>query len=132
MGVEDMSLVPDGLRYTKEHEWVKSEGGMARVGITDHAQHELTDIVFVELPKIGKKVKKRELLGVVESVKTVADVYSPVSGEVIEANSILDDNPQLINESPYEKGWFAIIRMDDPSETKLLMDADAYRKMLGE
>ena len=127
-----MSLVPDGLRYTKEHEWVKSEGGMARVGITDHAQHELTDIVFVELPKIGKKVRKRELLGVVESVKTVADVYSPVSGEVIEANSILDDNPQLINESPYEKGWFAIIRMDDPSETKSLMDADAYRKMLGE
>jgi glycine cleavage system H protein len=132
MGVEDMSLVPDGLRYTKEHEWVKSEGGMARVGITDHAQHELTDIVFVELPKIGKKVRKGELLGVVESVKTVADVYSPVTGEVIEANSILDDNPQLINESPYEKGWFAIIRMDDPSETKLLMDADAYRKMLGE
>lgn len=132
MGVEDMSLVPDGLRYTKEHEWVKSEGGMARVGITDHAQHELTDIVFVELPKIGKKVRKGELLGVVESVKTVADVYSPVTGEAIEANSILDDNPQFINESPYEKGWFAIIRMDDPSETKLLMDADAYRKMLGE
>jgi glycine cleavage system H protein len=132
MGVEDMSLVPDGLRYTKEHEWVKSEGGMARVGITDHAQHELTDIVFVELPKIGKKVRKGELLGVVESVKTVADVYSPVTGEAIEANSILDDNPQLINESPYEKGWFAIIRMDDPSETKFLMDADAYRKMLGE
>ena len=132
MGVEDMSLVPDGLRYTKEHEWVKSEGGMARVGITDHAQHELTDIVFVELPKIGKKVRKGELLGVVESVKTVADVYSPVTGEAIEANSILDDNPQLINESPYEKGWFAIIRMDDPSETKFLMDAYAYRKMLGE
>jgi glycine cleavage system H protein len=105
---------------------------MARVGITDHAQHELTDIVFVELPKIGKKVRKGELLGVVESVKTVADVYSPVTGEAIEANSILDDNPQLINESPYEKGWFAIIRMDDPSETKFLMDADAYRKMLGE
>jgi glycine cleavage system H protein len=127
-----MSLVPEDLHYTKDHEWVKSEGGMARVGITDHAQHELTDIVFVELPKIGKKVKQGEVLGVVESVKTVADVCSPVSGEVADVNSALDDNPQFMNESSYEKGWFAIIRMENPSEVGRLMDAAAYKKMLDE
>ncbi|MGD0057291.1 MAG: glycine cleavage system protein GcvH [Methanomassiliicoccales archaeon] len=127
-----MSLVPESLRYTKDHEWVKSEGETARVGITDHAQHELTDIVFVELPKIGKKVKQGEVLGVVESVKTVADVYSPVSGVVTEANSDLNDNPQLLNESPYEKGWFALIGMEDPSEVARLMDATAYKKMMNE
>jgi len=130
--VEHMSLVPEDLRYTKEHEWVNSEGGTARIGITDHAQHELTDIVFVELPKIGKKVKQGEVLGVVESVKTVADVYSPVSGEVADVNSDLNDNPQFINESPYEKGWFAIIKMENPSEVGRLMDAAAYRKTLDE
>jgi glycine cleavage system H protein len=127
-----MSLVPEDLHYTKDHEWVKSEGGMARVGITDHAQHELTDIVFVELPKIGKKVKQGEVLGVVESVKTVADVCSPVSGEVADVNSALDDNPQFMNESSDEKGWFAIIRMENPSEVGRLMDAAAYKKMLDE
>jgi glycine cleavage system H protein len=127
-----MSLVPEDLHYTKDHEWAKSEGGMARVGITDHAQHELTDIVFVELPKIGKKVKQGEVLGVVESVKTVADVCSPVSGEVADVNSALDDNPQFMNESSYEKGWFAIIRMENPSEVGRLMDAAAYKKMLDE
>jgi glycine cleavage system H protein len=127
-----MSLVPEDLHYTKDHEWVKSEGGMARVGITDHAQHELTDIVFVELPKIGKKVKQGEVLGVVESVKTVADVCSPVSGEVADVNSALDDNPQFMNESSYEKGWFAIIGMENPSEVGRLMDAAAYKKMLDE
>jgi len=130
--VEHMSLVPEDLRYTKEHEWVKSESGTARIGITDHAQHELTDIVFVELPKIGKKVKQGEVLGVVESVKTVADVYSPVSGEVADVNSDLNDNPQFINESPYEKGWFAIIKMENPSEVGRLMDAAAYKKTLDE
>jgi len=127
-----MSLVPDGLRYTKDHEWVRSEGDKARVGITDHAQHELTDIVFVELPKVGKKVKQGETLGVVESVKTVADVYSPVSGVVTEVNLDLDENPQFLNESPYEKGWFALVVMDDSSELGLLMDGAAYRKALGE
>ena len=130
--VEHMSIVPEDLRYTKEHEWVKSEGGTARIGITDHAQHELTDIVFVELPKIGKKVKQGEVLGAVESVKTVADVYSPVSGDVADVNSDLNDNPQFINESPYEKGWFAIIKMENPSEVGRLMDAAAYKKTLDE
>ena len=127
-----MSLVPEDLHYTKDHEWVKPEDGTARVGMTDHAQHELTDIVFVELPKVGKMVKQGEVLGVVESVKTVADVYSPVSGVVTEVNSDLIDNPQFLNESPYEKGWLAVVKMEDPSEIGRLMDATAYKGTLNE
>jgi glycine cleavage system H protein len=127
-----MSQVPDGLRYTKEHEWVKRDGADGRIGITDHAQNELTEIVFVELPKVGKKVKKGDALGVVESVKTVSDIYSPVSGEVIDVNKTLEDNPQLINHSPYDKGWFALIRLSDPSEIDGLMDATNYRRESGD
>jgi glycine cleavage system H protein len=128
----DKSAVKDGLRYTVDHEWVKVEGGNARVGITDHAQKELTEIVFVELPKVGKKYQHGDVLGQVESVKTVASLYAPLSGEVIEVNSELENQTQLINESPYDKGWFAIIKMDDPSAAAMLMDAPAYRKALGE
>jgi glycine cleavage system H protein len=127
-----MSEVREGLRYTKEHEWVKVEGDKGRIGITDHAQNELTEIVYVELPKIGKKVKRGEQLGVVESVKTVSDVYSPVSGEVVEVNSKLEDAPQLLNESPYDGGWFATVKMSDPSEANQLLDAAAYKKALAE
>ncbi len=127
-----MSNVPDGLRYTKDHEWVKVEGDIALVGITDHAQEELTDIVFVELPKTGKKVKKGDVLGVVESVKTVSDIYSPVSGEVVDVNSPLDDAPGMINQEPYGKGWFAKVKMSDPSEVGQLMDASAYKKVIEE
>lgn len=127
-----MSLVPDGLRYTKEHEWLKIEGDVSTVGITDHAQEELTDIVYVELPKIGAKVKKGDRLGAVESVKTVSDIYSPVAGEVVEANQALNDAPGILNHSPYEKGWFAKVRMSDPSEARQLLDAAAYRKLLNE
>jgi glycine cleavage system H protein len=125
---DEISQVPDGLRYSKEHEWVKQEGENGRIGITDHAQDELTEIVFVELPKIGKKVKKGDALGVVESVKTVSDIYSPVSGEVIDANKALEDSPQLINQSPYDKGWFALIKLAEPSELSGLMDAASYKK----
>ena len=127
-----MSQVPESLRYTKEHEWVKREGADGRIGITDHAQNELTEIVFVELPKIGRKVKKGDALGVVESVKTVSDIYSPVSGEVIDANKVLEDNPQFINQSPYDKGWFALIKLSDPSEIDGLMDASSYKKATGD
>lgn len=123
-----MSLVPDGLRYTKEHEWVKVEGVNGRIGITDHAQSELTEIVYVELPKVGKRVRKGEALGVVESVKTVSDIYSPISGEVVEVNSPLEDSPQWINESPYEKGWLAVVRMSDPGEASNLLDAATYKR----
>jgi len=125
---DEISQVPDGLRYSKEHEWVKQEGENGRIGITDHAQDELTEIVFVELPKIGKKVKKGDALGVVESVKTVSDIYSPVSGEVIDANKALEDSPQLINQSPYDKGWFALIKLAETSELSGLMDAASYKK----
>jgi glycine cleavage system H protein len=127
-----MSKVPDGLHYTKEHEWLKTEGGNARVGITDHAQHELTEIVYVELPKVGKKVKRGESLGVVESVKTVSDIYSPVTGEVVEVNKPLEDSPQWINESPYEKGWLAVVKIADPGEVKDLMGAAAYKRSIEE
>lgn len=127
-----MSLVPDGLRYSKDHEWLKVDGGTGRIGITDHAQNELTEIVYVELPKVGKKVKKGDVLGVVESVKTVSDIYSPVSGEVAEVNSALEDSPQWINESPYEKGWFAALKLSDPSEPNALLDAKAYKQFIEE
>ena len=129
---DEISQVPDGLRYTKEHEWVKQEGENGRIGITDHAQDELTEIVFVELPKIGKKVRKGDALGVVESVKTVSDIYSPVSGEVVDANKALEDSPQLINQSPYDKGWFALIKLAEPSEVSGLMDASSYKKATGD
>jgi glycine cleavage system H protein len=129
---DEISQVPDGLRYTKEHEWVKQEGENGRIGITDHAQDELTEIVFVELPKIGKKVKKGDALGVVESVKTVSDIYSPVSGEVVDANKALEDSPQLINQSPYDRGWFALIKLAEPSEISGLMDASSYKKATGD
>ena len=127
-----MSQVPDGLRYTKEHEWVKKEGANGRIGITDHAQNELTEIVFVELPKIGKKVRRGDALGVVESVKTVSDIYSPVSGEVVDVNKTLEDSPQSINQSPYDKGWFAIIKLAEPSEMDSMMDAASYKRATGD
>lgn len=124
-----MSKVPDGLRYTKEHEWVDADG---KIGITDHAQIELTEIVYVELPKVGKKVAKGDPLGVVESVKTVSEIYSPVSGEVVNVNAALEDSPQLINQSPYGEGWLAVLKMSDPNEIKGLLEAASYKKILDE
>lgn len=126
----DKSVVKDGLRYTADHEWVRIEDGNARMGITDHAQHEMTEIVFVELPKVGKRFQRGEVLGQVESVKTVASVHAPISGEVVEVNSLLEEQTQLLNESPYENGWMAILRMDDPVAADQLMDAAAYRKVI--
>ena len=125
------SVVKDELRSTADHEWVKVENGNARVGITDHAQSELTEIVFIELPKKGKKLKKGELLAQLESVKTVASVYAPVAGEVVEVNSALEDATQSVNESPYGEGWLAVIKMDDPASAGALLDAASYRKLLG-
>jgi len=125
-----MSEVREGLRYSKDHEWVKVEDGKAKVGISDHAQHQLTDLAFIQLPTVGQKVKAGEVLGIVESVKNTADVYSPVSGEVIEVNTPLEDDPQVINKSPYDQGWIAVIRMEDPNEAMSLMDAATYRKFI--
>jgi len=127
-----MSEVPEGLHYTKDHEWVKVEGDVATVGITDHAQEELTEFVYVQLPKKGVQVKKGDVLAIVESVKNTADVYAPVSGEVVDVNTPVEDDPALINGSPYVNGWLAKIKMSDPSEPGKLMDAAAYRKHIGE
>jgi len=123
---------PNEYRYTKDHEWVKIEGGSARVGITDHAQHELGDVVFVELPSVGAEVKKGDNLGTVESVKAVGDVYAPVSGKVIEVNSGLEDSPETINRSPHQDGWIAIIEMGDPAEADSLLTAPDYEKYVAE
>src|SRR3954469_16206636 len=105
------SKVPGDLKYAKSHEWVRVSGDTAVVGITDHAQHELTDVVFVEVPAVGRKVKAAEACAVVESVKTASDVYSPVSGEVIEANAAVGENPALVNTDPYGQGWFYKIKL---------------------
>jgi len=127
-----MSIVLPDLKYTKDHEWVKVEKNLARIGITDHAQTELTEIVFVELPASGKDVKAGEVLGNVESVKTVSEVFSPVSGVVKDANGKLIDSPELLNKDPYGQGWIAVVEMSDPAELSALMNADEYKKLLGE
>ena len=127
-----MTKVPDDLHYTKDHEWVKIQGSRATIGITDHAQHELTDIVFVELPKVGRALKAGEALGVVESVKSASDIFAPLAGKVVEVNSSLADSPEIVNKDPYGKGWMAVIEVSDQSEAKGLMTAAAYKKHIGE
>ena len=121
--------VRDGLKYTRTHEWVKLSGTKVKVGITDHAQHELTDIVFVELPAVGKEIMKGQELCVVESVKSVSEVYAPVSGKITAVNSKLDDSPEIINSSPYDDGWLVEIEVKDKAEVNTLLDAAAYKKM---
>ena len=123
---------PKELRYSKEHEWVRLEGGVAVVGITDYAQKQLTDIVFIELPKKGKQISENAILGVVESVKSVSDVLSPVNGEVIEVNEEIIGNPDLVNKEPYGKGWMAKIKLKDKSALSNLMSAEQYEKFVGE
>ena len=124
---------PTDRKYTKEHEWALDQGNnMVVMGITDHAQELLTDIVYVELPKVGKKVRQMETVAVVESVKSVSDVYSPVSGEVIEVNGRLENEPELINKDAFGEGWIARIKMDRPEELNNLMDASAYEAMIKE
>lgn len=123
---------PSDLKYTKEHEWVKVEGDAVTVGISDFAQHQLTDIVFVELPEQGKKVEQRKNLCTVESVKSVSDVFAPVGGEVCEVNKELGNKPELINKDPYGEGWIAKIKIDDKSQVDKLMSAEEYKKFLSE
>lgn len=122
-------VVRDDLKYTKTHEWVKLTGTKAKVGITDHAQEELTDIVFVELPILGKEIKKGEELCVVESVKSVTEVYAPVSGKVVAVNTKLDDSPEIINKSPYDDGWLVELEVKNDAEVNTLLDATAYKKL---
>jgi len=123
--------IPKNLRYTKEHEWVRVNGGEAEVGVTDFAQGELGDVVFVELPAVGARVAHMKSFGTIDAVKTVSDLFAPVSGEVIAVNTELKDNPALVNQSPYEKGWMVRIKMANPSEADSLLDAGAYEKVLG-
>lgn len=120
-------MIPDNLRYMESHEWVKSEDDIATVGITDYAQSEIQDIVFVELPDVGTQLTHKTELGVIESVKAAFDLYAPVSGEVIEVNETLLDAPEQVNDSPYDDGWFLKIKMTDPSELDTLLDADGYQ-----
>jgi len=126
-------LVPDDLKYTREHEWVKVENGsIAVIGITDFAQSELSDVVYVELPAVGKHVNKGEEVASVEAVKTVASVYTPVSGEVIEVNEKLKDDPSLINKDPYGEGWICKIKMSKPEELNECLSAEEYKKLIAE
>lgn len=129
-----MSEVPDGLRYTEEHEYVREAEGEDEVlvGITDFAQEELGDVVFVELPREGDSFDRMEPFGTIEAVKAVSELYTPVSGEVVEINGALDDRPELVNEEPYGDGWMIRLRLDAPSEVDGLMDADGYREHIGE
>lgn len=126
-----MSNVPSDLKYAKSHEWVRVAGDTATVGITDHAQHELTDIVFVELPAVGRKVKAGEACAVVESVKTASDIYSPVSGEITETNKAATDDPALVNREPFAGGWFYKIKLSDVGEPGSLLTPDAYKAQIG-
>jgi len=123
---------PKDLKYSKEHEWIKVEGDVGTVGITDFAQKQLTDIVFVELPEKGKQVEKDKQMAVVESVKSVSDVFAPVSGEVVEVNSKLPDSPEIINKDPYNEGWFVKIKIADKAQLDNLMTAEQYDEMTKE
>ncbi len=126
-----MSNIPSDLKYAKSHEWVRVNGDMATVGITDHAQHELTDVVFVELPEANRQVKAGETCAVVESVKTASDIYSPVSGQVVEVNKAVVDNPALVNTEPYAGGWFYKIKLSHPGEVNSLLSPEQYKAQIG-
>ncbi|CCW34259.1 glycine cleavage system H protein [Chthonomonas calidirosea] len=123
-----MSLIPEDLKYSKTHEWVRVENGIAVIGITDHAQSELGDVVYLSLPEVGRILKYDEPFGEVESVKAVSELYSPVSGEVVEVNTAIIDSTEVINEDPFGRGWLIKVEMSDPSELDRLMDASAYAK----
>ena len=123
---------PAQLKYSKEHEWVRVEGNKAYIGITAFAQSELGDIVFVELPSVGDEIEQDSSFGSVESVKTVSELYAPITGKVLEVNGELEDSPELINDSPYEGAWMIVVEMADPSQVDGLMSADAYEAMVKE
>jgi glycine cleavage system H protein len=125
-------MYPSDYRYTKEHEWIKATGNTGTIGITDYAQHELGDVVFVELPAAGTKITTGQVFGTVESVKAVSEIYAPVSGEVIEANAALSDNPETLNTDPHGAAWLIKIKLANPSELSGLMDAAAYQAFVSE
>jgi len=122
--------VPDDLLYTESHEWIKREGENIRAGITDHAQSELTDVVYVELPKMDRQANTKEAIAIVESVKAASDIYAPVKGTVVEVNKALEADPGLINREPYGQGWIFVLKIDNADELKQLKGAEAYRKQI--
>ena len=122
--------IPQSLKYTKEHEWVREDGDTVTVGITDHAQGELGDIIFVEFPEIGQKIERDEPFGTIEAVKTVADLFAPISGTVIEINETLDDSPESVNQDPYGDGWMVKVSVLEAGELDNLMSADQYQEMI--
>jgi glycine cleavage system H protein len=123
-------MTPEGLRYTKDHEWAKKDGDLIVVGITQYAQDQLGDVVFVELPAIGRTVEAGQSFGVIEAVKTVSDLYAPLAGEIVEINSGLAEQPALVNQAPYEGGWMVKIRPKDAADLDHLLDAGAYKQLL--
>jgi glycine cleavage system H protein len=127
-----MANVPADLRYTREHEWAKQEGGRVRVGITHFAQEQLGDVVFVELPKPGVRVRAQQTFGVVESVKAVSDLFAPVSGEVVEANAELGQKPEIVNQDPYGKGWMLVVASADAKEWEALLSAAQYEEFIAQ
>ncbi|MBI3947068.1 MAG: glycine cleavage system protein GcvH [Armatimonadetes bacterium] len=124
--------VPPDLRYSKSHEWVRLENELATIGITDYAQDQLGDVVYIELPETGRLIHQEEVFGSIESVKAVSDLLSPVNGEIVEVNEDLADTPETVNEDPYAVGWMIIVRMDDPAEAQELLSAEEYRAFLEE
>ena len=122
--------LPEDLLYTETHEWIRREGDKVRVGITDHAQSELTDVVYVELPKMDRQANAKEAIAVVESVKAASDIYAPVRGTVIEVNKALEADPGVINREPYGQGWIFVLKIDNADDLKQLKDAEAYRKQI--
>jgi len=125
-------MYPTEYRYTKEHEWIDAKGDTGTVGITDYAQHELGDVVYVEMPKPGTKIDAGQPLGTVESVKAVSEIYSPVSGEITEVNDALGPNPELLNQDPHGKAWLIRVKISNPAEVSKLMDAAAYQAFIAE
>lgn len=129
MKIEDYK-VPEGLYYSKDHEWLKIESDVCRIGVTDYAQKSLHEVVFVDLPKSNINVTSKQPLGTVESVKAVSDYFAPIGGKIIEVNDVLSNKPDLINTSPYNEGWIAVIRPENLEETKMLMDSTKYAELL--
>lgn len=122
---------PENLRYTKDHEWVRVDGGFGWIGVTDFAQSELGDVVFVELPAVGSSLEQGKTFGTIEAVKAVSDLYAPVTGEVVEINKEVVDSPEVVNKEPYERGWMVKVKLEDASEINALLDVAAYRKLIG-
>ena len=127
-----MSEVPEGLYYTKEHEWIKVDGDQVIIGITDHAQNALTDIVYIELPEVGMTMGDMDEFAIVESVKSASPIFAPLAGEITEVNEELDDAPELMNSSPYEDGWIVKMKLDNPDGINSLMNASQYKAEIGE